>query len=58
MCCLQGEVEALQFPEKHEMLHKLDQQTGPQFQRLNAAVSAAFASQLKCLHQRRLSLPS
>lgn len=38
LCKNKAEVEQLLFPEKHEMLHKLDQQTGPHFQRLNSAV--------------------
>ena len=42
LCALQNEVEALLFPEKHELLHALDEQTGPQFQRLNAAVRAVL----------------
>ena len=42
---VQEEVEQLLFPEKHEMLYQLDKQTGPHFQRLNAAVrSCAWLS--------------
>ncbi|GAB4822828.1 hypothetical protein N2152v2_009874 [Parachlorella kessleri] len=38
LCKNKEEVEQLLFPEKHEMLYQLDKQTGPHFQRLNAAV--------------------
>lgn len=36
-------MEQLLFPDKYDMLHALDAQTGPQFQRLNEAVRAPGA---------------